>query len=378
MKQLLLSGGFSLLLFTSYSQYCTSGGPSSLIDSNVESVQITGVSGSINYIGCPAVTGVEHYTAESVTLSAGNSYLLTIQFGTCNNNYPGVGEAWIDFNGNGTFEASESILTWAGTPPVAANAYTVTVPANAMAGASRMRVIQAENMTTPMDPCASFTWGSVTDFNVNIIGGIDCSSYTGDTRSDARLISSLPFNESHSTAVCYSNQNPSYNAPDVYYKYVPTENSALTVSLCGSSFDTYLTVLDANGFALAGNDDAAGCGTSSEVQFETTGHDSLFFVVEGWGNASGSYTIDVTSSSLSVKEKEMHALGIYPNPATDKIFLKEIVSGKIEIYDSRGREVLSKEITYESEIDISDLSTGIYIVQFTDQHQTKEQKLIIQ
>ena len=378
MKQILLSGGIILQLFTSHSQYCSSGGPSSLIDSNVESVQITGVSGSINYTGCPANTGVEHYTAESVTLSAGNSYLLTIKFGTCNNNYPGVGEAWIDFNGNGTFEASESILTWAGTPPVAAQGYTVNVPATAMAGASRMRVIQAENMTTPMDPCASFTWGSVTDFNVNIIGGIDCSSYTGDTRSDARLISSLPFNESHSTAVCYTNQFPSYNSADIYYKYIPTENSALTVSLCGSSFDTYLSILDANGFAIDGNDDAVGCGTSSEVIINTTGHDSLFFVVEGWGNAVGDYSINVTSASLSLKEKEFDVLGIYPNPAQDKIHLKEIESGTPNIYDSGGRNVLSKKITDGTEIDISGLTNGLYLVHFIGEHQTKEQKLIVQ
>lgn len=38
-------------------QYCTLGGPSSNADSNVESVIFTGVSGSINHVGCPSQIG---------------------------------------------------------------------------------------------------------------------------------------------------------------------------------------------------------------------------------------------------------------------------------------------------------------------------------
>ena len=58
-----------LLLFTflnknAIAQYCTTGGPSSTADSNLESFDITGEnSTSISYTGCPGVAGVEDQTA---------------------------------------------------------------------------------------------------------------------------------------------------------------------------------------------------------------------------------------------------------------------------------------------------------------------------
>ena len=74
----------SILSFTQINgQYCT-GGPSSAFDSNVESVFINGDNNSnINYTGCPGVIGIENQTANTVSLTAGLSYSLDIQFGTC-------------------------------------------------------------------------------------------------------------------------------------------------------------------------------------------------------------------------------------------------------------------------------------------------------
>jgi len=263
MKLQALIGGLLLLSNTGFSQYCTSGGPSSTADSNLEGLSIVGASGSINYVGCPAVTGVQHYTTETVTLSAGSSYVLNIQFGTCGGNYNSVGEVWIDFNGNSVFEPSESLLTWSGQPMTSPQGYAISVPANALSGTHRMRVMQAEQSTLPLDPCAAFTWGSVTDFNVTLTGGIDCSGYVGDDRYDPRIVPNIPFSESHNSATCYSNQSSAYNSPDVFYKIVPNGLSAINVSLCGSSFDTFLSVQDQNGTAIYGNDDSGNCGTSS-------------------------------------------------------------------------------------------------------------------
>ena len=131
MKQLtflLLSSFYSAF---SYAQYCTSGGPTSLIDSNVESVVLSGESLNINFIGCPGVLGVEDQTAHMADLDAGGNYTLTVQFGTCGGNYPGVGEAWIDFDQSGTFDLSESIGTWQGTPPTTISNFFFNVPGSA-------------------------------------------------------------------------------------------------------------------------------------------------------------------------------------------------------------------------------------------------------
>ena len=147
----------SILLTTpehAYSQVCTSVGPTSLIDSNVESVNLSGDGGSaINYIGCPAQAGLEDLTAtQTVAVTAGNPYSASIQFGDCDAGfyYAGVGEAWIDWNQNDVFDPSESIGTWSGLPPVAASSFGFTVPLTAVTGITRMRVMQWENGTLPL------------------------------------------------------------------------------------------------------------------------------------------------------------------------------------------------------------------------------------
>jgi|GEM_PF-2078907 len=171
----------ALLLFFSFTanaQYCAAG-PSSTADSNVEAVAITGDGVSaINHTGCPGVTGVEDLTAQSVDLTGGGTYSLSVTFGTCGGNYGGAGEVWIDYDKNGTFDAGESIMASAGTPgsapwdaPVVAS---FTVPATACDGATVMRVMQQEGGGNPLNPCATYSWGSVMDFTVNISGATSC------------------------------------------------------------------------------------------------------------------------------------------------------------------------------------------------------------
>ena len=217
MTKTLLLALIASFTLSANAQYCMTGGPSSTADSNIESLLLIGASGSISYTGCPGVAGVEEYLSQTAYLDAGSLYTVDIQFGTCGGNYTGNGEAWIDFNNDGLFDVSESIGTWSGAPPTTLTSFNFFVPSGATTGQSRMRVVQAENSSLPMDPCAAFTWGSMTDFSVYIQNGVDCSGFIGDDISDPRVVSSLPFSESHDNSICYSNQNTVYASPDVYY-----------------------------------------------------------------------------------------------------------------------------------------------------------------
>ncbi|MDC3338111.1 T9SS type A sorting domain-containing protein [Flavobacteriales bacterium] len=165
-------------------QYCVAG-PSSTIDSNVESALLTGETTSINYTGCPGIAGVEDQTTLSADLKTGYVYTASIYYGTCGNNYAGGGEAWIDFNGDGVFDASESIGSSAGTPGTAPwdapIDFTFTVPVTATLGTTGMRVMQQEGSggSPPLNPCGTFTWGSVVDFTIDISYGTTCAGVTG-------------------------------------------------------------------------------------------------------------------------------------------------------------------------------------------------------
>ena len=177
--------------------YCTAGvGPTSPADSQVESVQLTGAPGSINYTfpSCPTgVLGVQDLTALTADLVQGGMYTISVDFGTCGGNYNGTGEVWIDYDQDGLFEAGESLGTQSGAPPGVAN-LNFTVPVTATLGITRMRVMQQESGVAPLNPCGGFTWGSVMDFSVNINTPVPCSGQP----NPGNTLSTLP-------SVCASN-----------------------------------------------------------------------------------------------------------------------------------------------------------------------------
>src|SRR5690554_430703 len=67
---------------------------------------------------------------------------------------------------------------------------------------------------------------------------------------------------------------------------------------------------------------------------------------------------------LSAPRNESGKLSFYPNPASDKIYLNGIPldGGSIQIYSVQGKLLVSLKTT-SSEIDVSQLSSGIYFIQ---------------
>ena len=368
----------SLTIFSINAQYCTAVGPSSTIDSNVGSVQLTGVLGSINYVGCPGVIGLQDLTSLGTTLNAGGSYVANVQFSTCGGNFSGAGQAWIDYDQNGMFDPSESIGTWSGIPPTPLSVFNFNVPAGAQNGVTRMRVTQQEQGILPLNPCATFSWGSVMDFSITIGNGIDCSGYIGDDIVDPIIVATLPYVNTGDNSYCYSNQNLVYNSPDVYYEITPSPvMQSITVSLCGSTFDTFLSVVDAFGNIVAFNDDGVGCGTSSSLTFETAGLGLAYVIVEGWGNASGAYNISINADFLGNDELVEQDVILFPNPATTNFSIKGI-QGKVSILDLTGKIVQSIENYNGESIAISTLKNGLYTVRFEKNNQLFSKKLTIQ
>jgi len=367
---------FTFLVFSkTFAQYCNTAGPSSNADSNVKTVQLTGSSGAINYTGCPGVIGLEDLTGStSVTLAAGQNYNAIVEFGTCGGNYFGAGQAWIDFNGDFNFDPSESIGTWTGTPPAAPLGFNFTVPAMSLTGATRMRVVQHEAGSLPLNPCEAFTWGSAVDFTVIISGGVDCSGYHGDTKEDAIAVNSLPFSTTGNTSYCYFNQNLVYSSPDMYYLLKPTPAMGpIHISLCGSTFDTFLSVVDPQGNVLAYNDDGS-CGSSSECDVNAEWSDSMYVIVEGWGNNSGAFTLNIVSE-LSVTELGTPTLNVFPNPASN-FFKISNSTGTLNILNLQGQLIRSQQVEKDEQISIEDLPAGIYVLELISDQVSGTTKLI--
>lgn len=365
MTKLLLSLSLFAFNLAVFGQYCMTAGPTSTADSNVESVQITGDASMISHTGCPGVIGVQDLTMLSpLFLTPGNNYSLTVDFGTCGGNFSGAGTVWIDYNQNFVFEATEVVGTWQGVPPAAPSIFNFTVPGIATPGFTRMRITQQEAGVLPLNPCASFTWGSVMDFAINIGSNSACDGYEGDYYSDAIPVPSLPYSTTGATDYCYFNQNLVYNSPDIYYRLIVdgTMNN-IDVSLCGSNFDTFLSIVDSQGNVIDFNDDGGSCGSGSELTFSAIGQDTVYIIIEGWNLAMGDFTLNINRNSLSVDENSEAHFSVYPNPFNDEIKISASTDFEsINIKDVSGKIVHTS--SFVNTISTSNLENGIYFIEF--------------
>ncbi len=115
-----------------------------------------------------------NFTSQTTNLAAGTSNPISLTAGfswfTFNENW----RIWIDFNKNGTFEASEKVFEGvqnapaAGTPSAIFNG-NLTIPAGSATGSTRMRISMKRGAFA--DPCELLPFGEVEDYNVNITGG---------------------------------------------------------------------------------------------------------------------------------------------------------------------------------------------------------------
>ena len=124
----------------------------------------------------------------------------------------------------------------------------------------------------------------------------------GDTFDTAFPIPEIPFSDS-GTTVGYANDyvprcNPGNTAPDVFYSFTPPYDMVVAVSLCYSTnFDTILHIAEDDPYNVVGcNDDRClnhPYASSIECIRINTGH-IYYFIIDGYGNASGNYSLDIT------------------------------------------------------------------------------------
>lgn len=125
-----------------------------------------------------------------------------------------------------------------------------------------------------------------------------------------------------------------------------------------------------------------------EMQFK------FFLVEEGntnwnrgeWpGDPNRMYTVeaDVTldydwgiQGQAAVNELSKTNVNVYPNPAVDMLEI-ESNNGVAELYDINGRMVVEKELSKSNIINVSALSTGVYMLKVENNEGTSVQKVIV-
>ncbi len=94
-----------------------------------------------------------------------------------------------------------------------------------------------------------------------------------------------------------SDQGGFNTSPDEWFKFTGSGSpEVVTLSLCGTGFDTVLTVYDSCGGAqIVNNDDF--CGLQSQVSFLSDGTSTYYVAVEGFGSNSGPFSMEVTCAT---------------------------------------------------------------------------------
>ncbi|SFT82461.1 Por secretion system C-terminal sorting domain-containing protein [Lishizhenia tianjinensis] len=143
---------------------------------NVDTVQLNNASN--NFINVQQVCGFTssygNFNNLTAQLQANSTYSLDVGVNTCSSTfYTSVLEAWIDYNRNGIFEQNESILLDNVSSQGTAN-YTFTVPATALNGWTKMRVMLEKDTTAPLDANNDISVGNILDMSLLINGGL-CS-----------------------------------------------------------------------------------------------------------------------------------------------------------------------------------------------------------
>ncbi|WP_179006123.1 zinc-dependent metalloprotease [Winogradskyella forsetii] len=119
-----------------------------------------------------------------------------------------------------------------------------------------------------------------------------------------------------------------------------------------------------------------------ETTFTLLNDDVYTFTSTAEINGTGRFYVHYSSEVLSTMENELDTLQIYAstNPKEMIVFGQLNAKTEANIFDIQGRLVLKKDLDQLSStnhIDVSSLSTGIYIVKIISEDQVKTQKVII-
>lgn len=182
-----------------------------------------------------------------------------------------------------------------------------------------------------------------------------------------------------------------------YYKVTLTSASSLIASIKTLPADYDLVVYNASGVQLGSS---ANVGTVNEtVAIPNVAAGTYYFYISGYNGAlstSSCYTfkVAVANGSFSpvdnnegmVEEIVKDDIQLVPNPASQKVTVfythnaDEVV--RLKLFDQTGREVrvynvglMNRENKFD--LDLTDLSNGMYIVQMQGNNWVKSQKLVV-
>ena len=177
------SGYSEVYTFTTLSNgpgYCSSKGSST----SFEYIQSVGlktrayVSGNNN--------GYGNFLSISIPLPAGSKDTLLLTPGFSGGAFTEGWSVFIDYNQDGDFADAGELVGTATSTTTAAVRVAFTVPASALNGSTRLRVVMSYS-TPNTNPCGAYAFGETEDYGVKITGGTVNIAETGDAQEATSL-----------------------------------------------------------------------------------------------------------------------------------------------------------------------------------------------
>ena len=162
------------------------------------------------------------------------------------------------------------------------------------------------------------------------------------------------------------------------------EEIAVEITTNGSDFDTELSLFQGdacNNLSCIENDDDGGDGNQSLISFTTNGLGLNYYILAtGFGTNTGNLQVAITGEGLLSTEEmtSLDSFSLYPNPAQEALNISATTQvERIQVYNLAGQRVMERELNANTaRIDVSNLKSGIYLLQVESQGQSTAYKFI--
>lgn len=173
-------------------------------------------------------------------------------------------------------------------------------------------------------------------------------------------------------------------SPDVYYTYTGNGTAEqITINVCGpdTNFETTVRVFSdctlSNQIAI--NDSS--CVNQPELTFDSDGTSTYVIMIEGYNNtAAGNFQLAISCETiiLGTIDHQTNNIALYPNPVQNVLQISSKVEmTQADVYSISGAMVLSKNLAGNtSEIDFSELTTGVYFIKIASENSVETFKII--
>jgi len=135
----------------------------------------------------------------------------------------------------------------------------------------------------------------------------------------------------------------------VWYTYTPAASGTVTISTCGSTFDTVLAVYTGSCDSLTplicNDDNGPACsGSQASVSFAATGGTTYFILAAGSGSASGTLSIVATGPLAGLIITPVWDSTILNDP--NSLAIQNTINAAIQVYETKFSDPVTVTITF--------------------------------